>query len=60
MFNFVKGLTGAVVKTAVDLPVAMAADIITIGGNLTDKCGDRLYTGDMMKSIGDSIEEMTD
>ena len=58
MFDFVKGLTGTVVKTAVGLPAAAAADVITLGGVLTDKRGDGIYTGDMLKSIGESVEEM--
>lgn len=57
MFNILKGLTGVVVKTAC-LPVTIAADVVTLGGLAADK--DRPYTGDMLKSIGDSIDEMTE
>lgn len=60
MLNFITGMTKAVVKTAVGLPVAVVADVITLGGLATDKRGDRPYTGDMLKSIGESLDEMTD
>ncbi len=58
MFGFVKGLTGTVVKTAVGLPVTVVADVVTLGGTLTDKRGKNTYTGDMLNSIGESIDEM--
>lgn len=60
MFNFVKGLTSAVVKTAVGVPVALAADVITMGGALTDKRGDGIYTGDMLRSAAKDLEDAMD
>lgn len=62
MFDFIGGLAGAVVKTVVGVPVALAADIITVGGIVSEKRekrGERTYTGDMVESIGDSVDEMT-
>lgn len=59
MFGFIKGLTETVIKTAVGLPVAAAADILTAGGELTDKPG-QTYTGDMLDSIDNSLNKMTE
>ena len=59
MLKLLKGLTETVVKTAT-LPVTIAADVVTLGGVETDKKGDQTYTGDMLDSIGRSLEEMTD
>ena len=59
MFNFIKGVTGAVVKTVVGVPVAVVADVVTFGGMFTDKRGGT-YTGDMIKSAGESLEDATD
>ena len=59
MLGFITGLTETVVKTAVGLPVTIVADVATMGGVLTDKKG-QSYTGDMIDSINDSLEDMTD
>lgn len=57
MFGILKGLTEAVVKTAV-LPVTVVADVVTLGGLVNDKKGS--YTGEMLDSIGRSIEDMSE
>ena len=59
MLGFLKGATEAVVKTAVGVPVTLTADLITVGGALSNKKG-KSYTGDMIESINESLEEMTD
>jgi len=59
MLGFVKGLTTAVVKTAVGVPVTLTADLLTLGGTLTKKKG-QSYTQDMFDSINEDLEEMTD
>lgn len=59
MLGFIKGLTETVVKTAVGVPVTLTADLITMGGVLSDKKG-KSYTGDMIESINESMEDMTD
>lgn len=58
MLNLLTGLVETAIKT-VTLPVTIAADIITLGGVLSDK-GGQTYTGDMMDSLNRSIEKMTD
>jgi len=60
MLKFISGMTEAVAKTAIGLPVSVAADLLTLGGDLTDKKGNQSYTGDMVDSIGKSIEEASD
>lgn len=59
MLGFITGLAETIVKTAVGLPVAVVADVCTLGGEVTDKKG-QCYTGDMLDSINDSLEDMTD
>lgn len=59
MFGLLSGLVKTVVKTAVVLPVSIAADVVTIGGELTDKRG-RTYTGDAIQGISKSLKEMSD
>lgn len=57
MFNLLKGLTETVIKTTV-LPVTIVADVVTFGGELSNKRNS--YTGELLNSIGKSIEEMSD
>jgi len=56
MFNIVKGLTKAVVNVAVT-PVDIVADVITLGGALTDK--DKPYTVKRAEKIMDNLDEAT-
>lgn len=58
MFGLIRGFVGAVVKTAVVLPVSVVADVATLGGELTDR--KKPYTSDALKGIGKSIQEMSD
>lgn len=60
MFGFLEGLVETAVKTTVGLPVAIVADIVTVGGELTDKVGHQCYTGDMLDSIDTSLHKMTE
>lgn len=59
MFGLLTGLVETVVKTAVALPVAVVADVVTLGGELSDKRG-QSYSGDAIDSITRSIKTMTD
>lgn len=59
MIDFFTGLTKTIVKTAVGLPVTIVADVLTLGGELINKPG-QTYTGDMLDSISNSLDEMTD
>lgn len=52
---------GKLLKTAVDvatLPVAAAADIVTLGGELTNRRN--TYTGDNARRVVDDLEEVYD
>tara|TARA_R110000782_G_scaffold145038_1_gene237833 strand:- start:1 stop:183 length:183 start_codon:yes stop_codon:yes gene_type:complete len=60
MFNLIAGLTETVVKTAVGVPITIAADIATLGGEMSDKRGSQSYTGDMVDSINKSLKKMSD
>ena len=57
MFGLLKGLTKAVVGV-VTLPIDVAADVITLGGVMTDK--NETYTGRKLGKIMDGIDEATD
>lgn len=57
MFDALKSLTKAVVST-VTLPVDVAADIVTMGGAMTDK--DRPYTAEKLKKIMGHLDDATD
>ena len=57
MFGLIESLAKAAVSV-VSLPVAAVADVVTMGGALTDK--DKLYTAevasDLMKNLGDAAK----
>lgn len=57
MFGLIESLAKAAVSV-VSLPVAAVADVVTMGGGLTDK--DKPYTAevasDLMKNLGDAVK----
>lgn len=53
------GLLKVAVNTVVALPVALVADVVTLGGELTDKRG-RTHTGDAIKGIERGLKEMSE
>lgn len=57
MFGILDDLVKTVVKVAVVLPVSVAADVVTLGGELSDKRG-RTYTGDAVQGIGKTLKDM--
>ena len=57
MFNILTGLTKAVVGVAT-LPVDVVADVVTLGGTLTDR--DEPYTMRKAGKIMDALDEATD
>ena len=54
MFDILESVTKAVVNVAT-LPVSVAADVVTMGGALTDK--DKPYTAE---NISDLVKNLTD
>ena len=57
MFGILGDLTKAVVGVVVETPIAIAADVVTMGGALTDK--DEPYTATAIKSVMENIEHAT-
>ena len=56
MFGMLESLTKAAVG-AVTLPVSVVADVVTLGGSLTDK--DKPYTAGTVSDIVKNLEDAT-
>lgn len=52
--NLLKAVVGVVVET----PVAVIADVVTLGGALTDR--DEPYTSEAVKKVVENIQESTE
>jgi hypothetical protein len=61
MFGIIGSLTKAVVGVVVEAPIAIAADVMTLGGTLTDKnqCGGETYTETALKGVMKNLENAT-
>ena len=61
MFGILGDLTKAVVGVIIETPIAVAADIITLGGTLSDKnqCGGETYTATALKKVMKNVEDAT-
>lgn len=57
MFGFLEDIAKAAVTVAT-LPVAVVADVVTLGGELNDKGGDT-YTEDNLADLMDNIKNAT-
>jgi len=57
MFGVLGDLTKAVVGVVVEMPIAIAADVVTMGGTLTDQ--DEPYTATALKSVMQNVENAT-
>lgn len=55
MLGIFASLTKAVVGAVIETPVAIAADIVTMGGALTDKA--EPYTATAVKSVVKNVQE---
>ena len=53
-----ESLLKAVVGVVIETPLAVATDIVTIGGALTDK--NEPYTVTALKKVIDNVEDATD
>ncbi len=51
--SLLKAAVGVVVET----PVAIVADVVTLGGSLTDK--DKPYTAEAVEKVVENIQEST-
>lgn len=52
--NLLKAVVGIVVET----PLSIAADIVTLGGSLTDQ--DKPYTVQAIEKVVDNVQDSTD
>lgn len=57
MFGMLGDLTKAVVGVVVETPLALAADVLTLGGSTTDK--DEPYTATALKGVMQNVENAT-
>jgi hypothetical protein len=57
MFGILGDLTKAVVGVVVETPIAIAADVVTMGGALTDK--NEPYTATALKGVMQNVENAT-
>ena len=58
MFGILGDLTKAVVGVVIETPIAIAADVVTMGGALTDK--DEPYTAAALKGVLQNVENATE
>lgn len=58
MFKTLGNLTKAVVGVAVETPVAVVADIVTLGGAITER--DEPYTATSVKKVMDNLSDATE
>lgn len=57
MFGILGDLTKAVVGVVIETPIAIAADIVTMGGVMTDK--NEPYTATAIKKVMENVEHAT-
>ena len=58
MFGLIENLTKAAIGVVVETPIAVVADVVTLGGALTDK--DKPYTAEALSKVMENIEKSTD
>lgn len=57
MFSNLFSLTKAVIGVVVETPVALVADVITMGGAMTDK--DKPYTVEALEKVMKNVKDTT-
>lgn len=57
MFEILGSLTKAVVGVVVETPLAVVADVVTLGGVLTDK--DKPYTATAIEKVVENVQDAT-
>lgn len=58
MFDSLKSLGKAAIGVAVETPLAVAADMVTLGGAITDK--NEPYTAAALKKVAENISDATE
>jgi hypothetical protein len=57
MFRIIENLTKAIVGIVIETPIAIASDVLTLGGAMTDK--DEPYTATALKGVMNNVEKST-
>ncbi len=57
MFGMLESLTKAAVGVVIETPVAIVADVVTMGGAMTDK--EKPYTASAIQGVVQNIENAT-
>jgi hypothetical protein len=57
MFGILEDLAKAAVGAVIETPVAIVADVVTMGGSLTDQ--DRPYTAQAVEKVVDNLSNAT-
>ena len=57
MFGMLSDLAKAAVGVVIETPIAVAADVVTMGGVLTDK--DQPYTATALEKVMENVENAT-
>ncbi len=58
MIKMLSGLTKAAVGVVVETPVAIVADLVTLGGSITER--DEPYTTTAVKKVVKNVQESTE
>lgn len=58
MFGMLKSVTKAAVGVVIETPVAVVADVVTLGGTMTDK--DEPYTATSVGKVMDNLSDATE
>lgn len=58
MFDALGKLAKAAVGAVIETPLAVAADIVTLGGSLTDR--DKPYTVEAVEKVVDNVQKATE
>lgn len=57
MLGMLENLTKAAVGVVIETPIAVVADVVTMGGALTDK--DQPYTATALEKVMENVENAT-
>ena len=57
MFEMLSDLAKAAVGVVIETPIAVVADVVTMGGALTDK--DQPYTATALEKVMENVENAT-
>ena len=57
MFGMLGDLAKAAVGVVIETPIAVVADVVTMGGTLTDK--DQPYTATALEKVVENVENAT-